>query len=91
MSEDQLNNNMAMPIDGRESLEMVKTVGTGGDFVVFTRIGDGDGDGDGDGNGDGDTAKLDSLCRALLCRPLSTFRVSLRFGESNSVSQIQVI
>ena len=43
MSEDQLNNNMAMPIDGRESLEMVKTVGTGGDFVVFTRIGDGDG------------------------------------------------
>ena len=45
MSEDQLNNNMAMPIDGRESLEMVKTVGTGGDFVVFTRIGDGDGDG----------------------------------------------
>ena len=35
MSEDQLNNNMAMPIDGRESLEMVKTVGTGGDFVVF--------------------------------------------------------
>ena len=43
MSEDQLNNNIAMPIDGRESLEMVKTVGTGGDFVVFTRIGDGDG------------------------------------------------
>ena len=43
MSEDQLNNNMAMPIDGRESLEMVKTVGTGGDFVVFIRIGDGDG------------------------------------------------
>ena len=38
MSEDQLNNNMAMPIDGRESLEMVKTVGTGGDFVVFTRL-----------------------------------------------------
>ena len=47
MSEDQLNNNMAMPIDGRESLEMVKTVGTGGDFMVFTRLGDGDGDDDG--------------------------------------------
>ena len=35
MSEDHLNNNkMAMPTAGRESLELVKTVGTGENLSV---------------------------------------------------------
>ena len=35
MSEDNLNNNkMAMPTAGRESLELVKTVGTGENLSV---------------------------------------------------------
>ena len=43
MSEDNLNNNnnnMEMPVAGRESLEMVKTVGTGESLasLIFTKM-----------------------------------------------------
>ena len=46
MSEDNLNNNnnnMAIPPAGRESLEMVKTVGTGENLsiTIFDKDGDG--------------------------------------------------